>query len=156
MDNWWEYYSFANPALLYPPLVLVYICMALLLVMGTRSFLMWRHSRPSLGEVQTKEVDQSESWYTPVEEQYTQPPQHQYVAPVEQRFSQDHHIDVKSMKSPRPLSTVESMAHWSDVSGSATLTHAASIRSSDTKRPPSYASPVPSRQPTTIHRKPLN
>jgi hypothetical protein len=77
------------------------------------------------------------------------------VAPVQPRFSQDHHMDVKSTTSPRPLSTVESMAHWSDVSGAATLNQAASIRSSDTKRPPSYASPVPSRQHTTIHRKPL-
>jgi hypothetical protein len=155
-DLWWYFdYSF-SPALLYPPLVMDYICMAILLVLSVRSFMFWvwnfrAKSRP---EAQAKELPH-QSWYDHEGHDVQQTLRYQVVPPPQPRLSQDRHPDVKSISSPRPLSTVASEAYWSDVSGGATLTHAPSVRSSDTKRPPSYASPVPSRAPTTIHRKPL-
>ena len=110
--------------------------------------------RNKTSEVQFKAVSDSESWYSqPVEAPRPEPTQ--YVVPAQSHYDQDDHFDEKRSLTPRPLSTVGSMAHWSDTAETVTLAHA-SIRSTDTKRPPSYASPAPSRAATNIHRKPLN
>lgn len=145
-----------SPTLTLPPLVLVYFCMAILSILAARSFMFWvRTLRRSPPEVQAKEAYEEQSWTPPVEQGHIPPRQYQALPSNQPRFSQDRHSDFKSSASTRPLSTVESLAYWSDVSGGATLTQAPSIRSSDTKSPPSYASPVTSRAPTTIHRRPL-
>lgn len=159
-DDYWFYYDdwqFSNPAILYPPLVMNYISMAILLVLLVRSFMFWiRGFRAQVQpETQAKEVAYEESAYQ-YKVQEPQTPRYEAVAPPRSHYSQDRSLDIKSISSPRPLSTVASEAYWSDISGGATLTRAPSVRSSDTKRPPSYASPAPSRAPTTLLRKPVN
>jgi hypothetical protein len=150
--SWWDYYGLSI-AMLLTPLVLGYICMAVLLPITIRSFLMWRRARSSQSEAQTKEVQKHESWYNPGEEDRIELHNSADITAVQPCFSQDRYFDVKSTASSRPLSSV---ADWSSVSGATTLTQAPSVRSSGTKRPPSYASPLPSRAPTTIYRKPVN
>ena len=140
--------------MLITPLVLAYICMAVLLPITIRSFLLWKRTRNPQSEVQTKEIQKHESWYNPGVEEDIQSHHAPDITPAQQpRVSQDRQFDVKSTTSSRPLSSV---ADWSSVSGATTLTQAPSVRSSGTKRPPSYASPLPSRAPTRIYRKPVN
>ena len=154
-SGYFGYEGFSTTMIL-TSIVLDYICMATLLPITIRSFLMWRHSRHSQAYIETKEIQKHESWYNPDDEAHIELHDAPDITPAQLRFSQDRHSDFKSVTSTRPLSTIGTVTDWSSVSGATTLTQAPSVRSAGTKRPPSYASPIPSRAPTMIVRKPVN
>lgn len=137
-------------------LALVFASISILMLLPSmyRALQLWRRGRQP--QVETgkygDDISQYES-YAHAGDVYNGHPQSQHI--VEQvQTPANHPYDVKSAALSRPLSAAETTACWSDVSGDATLNRPSTLFSE--KRPPSYASPLPSRTPTTIQRKPVN
>ena len=151
---WWQLNGgqWPNVTLVVVALAFASTSVFMLLPSMYRALQLWRRGRQQrLAAAKEDDMSQYESWPHPAQH-YSAPAQSQnIVEPV--RTTANQSFDIKSAASSRPLSAAETTAGWSEVSGDATLRPSTVFSE---KRPPSYASPLPSRTPTAIHRKALN
>ena len=149
---WWELNGGDWPSATVVIMALVFASLSIFMLFPSmyRALQLWRRGRQSRVDTAKDYASDYESYRNSVDARNQLPQSHEVVQEVQ--TTEDRRFDVKSTRSSRPLS--ETTACWSDASGDATLNRPSTLFSE--KRPPSYVSPLPSRAPTTVHRKPLN